>query len=298
MSTENTYDVVIIGGASAGLSAALQLGRLHVRTLVLDSGSPRNRFAGHMHGYLGRDHTSPLDLVADGRRELDRYGVDRRDARVTQVAGEADDFTVTTEAGDEFSARRVLLASGATDTISGPDELTNLWGRGVHHCPFCDGWEYTGRRVGVRLDAPEAVHQAKMLHRITPNLVVFAADPTQEVHESLDAAGIELVDDTIIGVSTDPGGVLAGVTLASGGTRELDALFIRPDSRPNDASVVGLGAARAELFGAEWITIDAFGQTSVPGLYAAGNVVNPMLSVPIATAAGAQAGYAIVASFL
>lgn len=298
MSTENTYDVVIIGGASAGLSAALQLGRLHVRTLVLDSGSPRNRFAGHMHGYLGRDHTSPLDLVADGRRELERYGVDRRDARATQVAGTADDFTVTTEAGDEFSARRVLLASGATDTISGPDELTNLWGRGVHHCPFCDGWEYTGRRVGVRLDAPEAVHQAKMLHRIAPNLVVFAADPTQEVHESLDAAGIEVVDDTIIGASTDPGGVLAGVTLAYGGTRELDALFIRPDSRPNDASVVGLGAARAELFGAEWITVDAFGQTSVPGLYAAGNVVNPMLSVPLATAAGAQAGYAIVASLL
>src|SRR5690606_9990090 len=127
------WDVIVIGGASAGLSAALQLGRIRYRTLVLDQGAPRNRFAGHMHGYLGRDHTSPLELAADGHRELARYGVEVRPVEAELVTGAADDFTVRTSDGHELRARRVLVATGATDALPAVPGLAEHWGSGVHH---------------------------------------------------------------------------------------------------------------------------------------------------------------------
>lgn len=294
------WDVVVIGGASAGLSAALQLGRIRYRTLVLDTGAPRNRFAPHAHGYLGRDHTSPLDLAADGQRELVRYGVEVRPVGAEVVTGVVDDFTVRTSDGNELRARRVLLASGATDALPDVPGLDEHWGSGVHHCPFCDGWEYADRRIAVLLDAPEAIHQVRLLRRLSDDVTVLTngADvlAEEQIHllETLDVR----VDPTPLQAVRRDGGGPLDLEFADGASRQVDALFVRPTSTPRDAMVAGYDLARQEIFGVPCIVADEMGRTSEPGLYGVGNVVNPMLSVAASVGAGATAGYALAGDLL
>ncbi|WP_110241552.1 NAD(P)/FAD-dependent oxidoreductase [Nocardioides gilvus] len=300
------WDVIVVGGASAGLSAALQLGRIRYRTLVLDHGAPRNRVAGHMHGYLGRDHTSPLDLTADGRRELARYGVEVRSVEAELVTGAIDDFTVRTSDGRELRARRVLLASGAADALPEVPGLAQYWGSGVHHCPFCDGWEYADQRIAVLLDVPEAIHQVKLLRRLSDDVTVLTnglevLDPEQVA--LMEALGVEIDPTPLTSVQRDgddDGGEVSPLDLefADGRTRRVDALFVRPTPTPRDSAVTAYDLERQDVFGIACIAADEMGRTSVPGLHAAGNVVNPMLSVAAAVGAGATAGYALAGELL
>lgn len=294
------WDVIVIGGASAGLSAALQLGRIRYRTLVLDQGAPRNRFAGHMHGYLGRDHTSPLALAADGHRELGRYGVEVRSVEAELVTGSVDDFRVRTSDGRELRARRVLLATGATDALPAVPGLAEHWGSGVHHCPFCDGWEYADQSIAVLVDVPEAVHQVKLLRRLSADVTVL----TNGVNV-LDAAQMATLEDLAIridhtrltAVRRDDSPRL-DLDFSDGGARQVDALFVRPTATPRDSAVAGYSLDRTDVFGVACIAADEYGFTSEPGLHAAGNVVNPMLSVAASVGAGATAGYALAGALL
>jgi thioredoxin reductase len=293
--TETTWDVVIIGGASAGLSAALMLGRARRRVLVLDTGLPRNRVAPHMHGVLGRDGTSPLQLVADGRKELERYGVQVRQARVTDVIVNPDGYTVVTSNGDREPARRVLIATGMRDRLPPIDGLAEQWGTGAVVCPYCDGWEVRDRRIAVIANDPLAPSHAQMLRQWSSDVTYF---PRQEFllgdddRAQLVARGIRIDDREIARVDA-AGGALRALVLADGSEFEVDSIFIRPVSTPIDEMVSSLGLVRSEAFGGSWITVDAMGKTSAPGVWAAGNVTNPGASVPVAMAAGTMAGAAI-----
>jgi thioredoxin reductase len=271
--------------------------RLRFSTVVLDDDAPRNRFAAHMHGVLGRDHTSPRGLLADGRRELSRYDVDvRQDAAVT-AARDGELFTVTTAGGDSIRARSVLVATGASDTLPDVPGLVERWGRGVHHCPFCDGWEQRDSRIAVLAETAESVHQIKMLRRLSDRVVVLTNGSAAFEDGQLADIGATLDDRRLARViPTDEG--VAGAAFTDGDGIEFDAIFVAPRTAPRDEVLVALGAERVEAFGRTWAGIDAMGRTSVPGLWAAGNVVNPMLGVAASIAAGATAGYGMVAELL
>ena len=291
--TESPWDAIIIGGGSAGLSAALQLGRLRARVLVLDGGEPRNRFAGHMHGVLGRDHTSPLDLLADGRRELERYGVTVVAVRVVAVDRDDDGFRVTASDGIIHRAARLLVATGLRDRLPDVDGLADRWGRSAFGCPFCDGWEHRDRAVGVVALVPEQRHQILLLRRLTDRLTVltngtrpFGPDDLA----ALSARGITIDDRRIRRIVDE-----AAVELADGARLDLDVLFIGAAPEPFDEVLDQLGASRGDD---GWIAVDEHGRTSVPGVWAAGNVTNPTANVPASIAAGAVAGYAICADLL
>ncbi len=138
---ETHCDVVIIGGGVAGLSAGLTLVRACRRVLVVDNGAPRNRFAAHMHGVLGHDGKPPLQLIAEGHREIERYGGVILEGRVTQVTRDGETFSVSVDSGAILRARRVIVATGLRDELPDIEGLAEQWGKGVVVCPYCDGYE-------------------------------------------------------------------------------------------------------------------------------------------------------------
>lgn len=300
----SNWDVLIVGGGSAGLSAALMLGRSRRRVLVVDEGRPRNRFAGHMHGVLGRDHTSPLDLLAAGRAELERYdGVVIRPGVVAEATGsvEGGGFEIVLHDGERHRARRMLVAAGLRDELPGIPGLAEQWGRGAFVCPYCDGWEARDRRVAVIATSPANAHQAQLMRQLSPQVTFYrhGVDLPPDVRAGLLARGIGLDERAVAEVVADEQGRLRGIRLADGTDVAVDAIFVGPTPRPNDAILLALGAATAEQpMGGAWVAVDAMGRTSVPGLWAAGNVTDGRASVPFAMAAGNMAGAAVNADLV
>lgn len=289
------WDVIIIGGGAAGLSAALILARARRRVLVLDGGQPRNRFAPHMHGVLSRDGYSPLDLVNDGYREVRAADGVIRNTRVVETRAVDGRFDVVTESGAVESARRLIVATGARDVLPDIPGLSEQWGRGVVACPYCDGFEATGRAVGVLLGSAAGVHKAHMILPYSPNLTVFTAlagPLSADDRRLLEHRGVRLEDRAVSRVVVD-GDTLIGLALEDGTVVPLDVVFAEPALVPLDDPLRQLGADRVDSPMGQWAEVDAFGRTSVAGVWAVGNAANPGALVPIAMGAGATAALTV-----
>jgi thioredoxin reductase len=276
------------------------LGRSRRRVLVLDGGSPRNSVAAHMHGVLGRDGWSPLELLKTGRAEVERYGVVIHSAQVATATRAMGGFTVTLTTGERHVARRMLLATGLRDQLPDIPGLAGQWGSGVAHCPYCDGWEVRDRRLGVLATGPMSVHQAQIVRQLSPYVTYFTngTELSDEARRGLLARGFVVDDRPVLRIMTD-GPELRGVEFNDGESVSIDAIFVRPPSLPIDDLASSLGAGKSEAFdGGQWLTVDGTGRTSTPGLWAAGNVVNPGATVPVASAAGSMAGAAINADLV
>ena len=300
-----TWDAVVVGGGGAGLAAALMLGRARRRVLVLDAGSPRNRFTAHMHGVLGRDGTSPARLLADGRDEVASYGGVVRSAEVTDAHADDDGITVTTAEGETHRARRLVVATGLQDQLPQVDGLARWWGRGVAHCPYCDGYEVRDQRLVVLGTGPASVGQAQLIRQWSDRLTYVVHDapaPTDDERAALEARGIVVEEHRAVradGAAGPDGERLATLVLDDGRTVPVDAVFTAPEPRPGDDLLLRLGAERSDagagpggtLPGA--VPVDMLGRTSVPRVWAAGNVVAAYANVPVAIAAGTMAGAGI-----
>ncbi|MBL0887002.1 NAD(P)/FAD-dependent oxidoreductase [Myceligenerans indicum] len=288
-----TWDVIVVGGGAAGLSSALMLGRARRRVLVVDSGSPRNRFAAHMHGVLGNDGADPADLLARGRRDVARYGVEVRDGRVAGVDEADGGLHVALDDGTRLAARALVVATGMTDLLPDVPGLAERWGKTVLHCPYCHGWEVRDRRLGVLVASPVDVHRAQLVRQWSDDVVVFAAGALEpDVAARLRARGVEIVPsgvaevfgekDTITGVRTDDGRVV-----------EVDAIFAGGSPVPHDAFLAPLGLSRSETPMGSFLEVDRTGRTSNERLWAVGNVVDPAATVPMAAGAGTATGGAV-----
>lgn len=291
---ENTqWDAIVIGGGVAGLSAAQMLGRARRRTLVLDAGEPRNRFAAHMHGVLGHDGISPQDLLAHGRTEAASYGVTVRAASVARVDESADAVRVALDDGSTQDARALVIATGITDDLPPIPGLAENWGTSVLHCPYCHGWEVRDGRLGVLLVSPLQAHQAQLVRQWSEDVIVFAQIPLEAVViERLHARGIEIVDEPVVEVDGE------AVRLRSGRRVPVSALFAMGTPLPQDAFVAHLGLERADTPFGTFLAVDVTGRTSSARIWAAGNVVNPAATVPASMGAGAMAGAAANAALV
>lgn len=296
----DVWDVIIVGGGAAGLSGALMLGRARRQVLVVDFGEPRNRFTHAMHGVLGRDGTSPAALLADGRREVESYGGVIQRGSVTQVSAPSDGFTVHITDLDGRStsnatARRLLVTSGARDHLPDIPGLSKWWGRGVATCPYCDAYEVRDGRIGVLATGPGSPMQAQLLrqwsHSIT-YLTDSVGPPAGQELDDLTARGITISEGPLRQVRGD-GDRLIGVQLEDGTDIALDAIFTIPTLAPADDLLRTLGSGISTGPMGEFASVDATGRTSVEGVWAAGNVVNPAANIPISIGAGAMAGGAI-----
>lgn len=280
------HDIIIIGGGAAGLSAAELLGRARRDVLVIDSAAPRNRFAPHMHGVLGHDGLPPLELLEKGRAELDAYGVTVTTNSIESVTEVVRGLKVTCTDDTVEYARAVLVASGIDDVLPDVPGLADHWGDAVFQCPYCHGWEHRDQRIGVLASSPMLFQYAQLVRNWTEDLTVFVTDAgvAAQVDDAtqlrFDARGITLVTSPVAEiVSTD--GTLTGVRTDDGTVHPVDALGIHPEARPRDGFLAPLDLKRTETPGiGSFLTVDAFGQTSHPRVWAAGNVIDPRANVP------------------
>ncbi len=291
------HDVVIVGGGAAGLSAALVLSRARRKVLVVDAGAPRNAPAAHMHGYLSRDGMPPAELLAAGRDEVRSYGGEIVEGTVTDLVQDGPGFTALLAAGQRISTRRLLVTTGLRDELPDIPGLRDRWARDVLHCPYCHGHEVSGRRLGVIGGAPGAVRYAQIVRQWTRDLVYFTPPNVLTAVErtQLSARGIGVVEGAIDQLVIDSADELQGVQMDDGSVIPTDALFVPPRFVPNSSLLVGIGC---DVDPDGWVTVDNTGRTSVPGVWAAGNTVDPRAQVITAAGAGSTAAIAMNADLV
>lgn len=304
------YDVVVIGGGAAGLSGALALARSRRTVLVIDDGQPRNAPANHMHNYLTRDGTPPAELVAVGRAEVLSYGGEIMTGCVTTLERitdqkNRDGFRVVLDNGTSFVARRLLVATGLVDELPDLPGVAEGWGRDVLHCAYCHGWEVRDQAIGILGTGPMLMHQALLFRQLSADVVVFqhtAPRLTDEQREQLTARNIMIVEGEVAALEID-NDQLVGVRLRSGEFTARQAMVVTPRfaARAAILDMLGLATTAYEIAGhvvAAYVAADANGATSVPGVWVAGNVADPMAQVIGAAAAGLKAGAAINADLV
>ncbi|MBX7431600.1 NAD(P)/FAD-dependent oxidoreductase [Mycobacterium sp. Y57] len=298
---DKRWECVIVGGGAAGLSAALVLGRARRRTLLVDAGSPSNLAAHGVGGLLGFDGVPPGELYARGRRELAGYpSVEVRAGQVAGASSADGGFTVRLEDGAAEDTERILLATGMRYDAPQLPGLDELWGRSVFHCPFCHGWEVRDQPLAVFAQGERAVHMALLLRGWSDDVVVLTGGPpdlTVADRERLAVAGIP-VDERVIAGLASAGGELDAVVFADGSRYRRSGLLVATTLRQRSTLAADLGVrlVAAGPVSPEAVEINAMYRTSVPGVFAAGDVCTAMPQVASAIAAGSAAAASVMTS--
>lgn len=287
-------DVAVIGGSFAGISAALMLARGRRSVTLFDSGVTRNRFSAQSHGLFGHDGTAPDALRLAARAQVLAYPtVALHEARVTEAVADGDSFHLTDDAGHSHAARRLLLATGQTDILPPLPGLAECWGITAVHCPYCHGYELADRPTAVLMLHPAALHQVQMLAHWTADRALFLNGRALEddMRRHLTAEGVAIHDGPVAALLHD-GGHVRAVVLEGGQQVACGAVYLAACTVPASDLGASLGCAVTEGPLGRYLVADEWGVTSVPGLFAAGDLARPMPSAPQAVADGAKAGVA------
>lgn len=283
------YDVIIVGGSYSGVSAGLQLARARRRVLVIDAGQRRNRFATHSHGFLGQDGRDPSMIASEARDQLLAYPTVKWVSQtVIQASTSSSGFMVNVESGEQFTARRLVLATGVVDKLPDVPGVLERWGQRVFHCPYCHGYELDGGHIGVLAASPLAIHHALMLPDWGPTTLLLNGvfEPDADQLTSLAARGVTVIDEPVLSVS----GEQADVTLASGQVIKFAGLFTQPKTYMSSPLAVQLGCEFEAGPTGEFIKVDAMRETSVKGVFACGDAAIAAGNVAIAVGEGARTG--------
>lgn len=295
------FDTVIVGGGPAGLSAALALGRSRRDVLVLDSGDYRNAPTHHSHNFLTQDGTPPAEMRRIAHRQLDRYpGLRIAPDRAVSAAGTAGDFMVRLTSGETVATRTIILATGVRDELPPVRGIEAIWGTTAVHCPYCDGWENRDRPMaflgqGDRAETM-ATHMGPLLRNLTADLIMLTDGPsrlTPDARNRLAGLGVAL-DERPIDHLASHNGQLNAVVFGDGDHLGREVLFISPTMRPNAGLAGELGCelvADGPVVGQ--VRVDGLGQTTVPGVWAAGDLSAMAPAVSMAVASGTMAGAAV-----
>lgn len=287
-----TYDAIVIGGSFAGLSAAIQIARARRRVLLIDSGLPRNRFADASHGFLGQDGRRPRDIIGDARRQLSLYPTVEFINSVAVSAGKADDhFAVALADGTEKRAMRLILATGVKDDLPVIPGLPERWGVSVLHCPYCHGYEVGGQALGVLANTPLSAHQALLISDWGPATYFTqnTFEPDAEHLSSLAARNVPIERTPVVELLGNAPR-LEAVRLSDGRVVPVDAIFTAPKTSMASPLAEQLGCAFDDGPLGAFIRVDDWMQTTVKGVYAAGDAASPMANATMAAAAGVKAG--------
>jgi thioredoxin reductase len=286
------FEAVILGGGPAGLSAGLVLGRCLRQTLVCDDGRYRNQCSRALHCFMGHDGADPAELLASSRRQLARYEtviLANWTASFVERAGGS--FVVHLEGGGKAITTALLVATGVADELPPLDGITSLFGRSVHVCPYCDGWEHRQTSVAAYGRGEKGAIFANMLRQWTGDLVLCTHGEALErgIQDKLRARGIRINSKPIRRLDGEDGR-LASIVFEDGEVLERKALFFTTGQHPRSPLLERLGCRYDEKGG---FACDPDGRTNVEGVYVAGDVSRDVQLAVIAAAEGARAGLAI-----
>ena len=285
------HDVIIVGGSYAGLSAALMLARARRDVLIIDGGNRRNRFAGHSHGFLTQDGVPAADIAALGRAQVQTYPtVTWLDAETSDATAIDSGFAITA-GGQRHEARRVLLAIGLSDDLPAIPGLAERWGTSVFHCPYCDGYELNQGSIGVLAVSAMSMHHALMLPDWgkTTFFLNGSFEPDADQLAQLDARGVIVERTPVVRLEGDR----AGMVLADGRRIDVEGLFTATRIRPSSPIAGQLGCVMEEGPTGPYVSTDAMKMTSVPGVFACGDIAKPFGSVAQAVGDGNFTGASV-----
>ena len=297
------YDVVVVGAGTAGLSAALVLGRSGRKVLVLDGGEPRNAPADASHGFFTRDGVHPGEMLRIGREQLAPYpDVEYRSGRATDASGADGAFELVLEDGEVVSARKLVLATGVVDELPEKPGFRELWGKGVYHCPYCHGWEVRDKPLAVLASPGAAFERVALIRNWSRDLALLTDGEgglSEDDRRKLDALSVPVYEERISRLEGDParpGGGLERVVFEGGAALEREGIFYVPPQRQRSGLAGSLGCEfDAPAPTVEFVKTDPMTrETTVSGVYAVGDAVRtPGQSVVLASAAGSAAAYVL-----
>ncbi|MCD2096432.1 NAD(P)/FAD-dependent oxidoreductase [Rhodococcus rhodochrous] len=298
--SKDDYDVVVIGGGSAGLSAATALARSRRSVLVVDAGEPRNAPAAAAHNVIGHEGIAPTELLALGRKEATGYGAEILSARAESARRSDTGFEIGLSGGTTVQARRLILATGLVDELPDLPGVRELWGKSVLHCPYCHGWEVRDRRIGVISSGPMSVHQTLLFRQLSDDVTFFthsAPALEAEARDQLEARDVRIVDGTVAELRAD-GEEVRAVVLEDGTEVEVDAVVVAPRFVARADLYEQLGGTVTDHPVGTLIETDPTGKTALPGVWAAGNSADLSAVVVVAAGAGVMTGAAVNADLI
>lgn len=288
-SLSNHFDVIIIGGSYAGLSAAMALGRSLRKVLILDSGSPCNAQTPHSHNFITQDGTKPAEISRIALEQVLKYDTVKfikQQARETKKTDSG--FDIRTES-EIFSARKIILATGIEDIFPDINGLKECWGISVIHCPYCHGYEFRHQKTGIMANGDKAFHIAGLVKNLTDDLMVITNGKAEFPEEQLDklrknniAINEEKVSEII-----HKNGNLTEIIMSGGTSYSMQVLYASLAFKQHSDISKQLDCALTET---GHIKVDNFQKTSIEGVFACGDNSSPMRSVANAVYTGNIAG--------
>lgn len=287
------YDVLIVGGSYAGLSAAMALGRSLRKVLIIDSGLPCNRQTPHSHNFITQDGNSPAQIAALAKQQVLNYATIAFENGLV-IKGKAVDkhFEIELSNGKVFTGKKLLFTTGVKDVMPAIPGFAECWGISVLHCPYCHGYEVREAPTGILANADTAFELARLIHHWTKDLILFTNGPSSlaaEQTEKIKSKGIRIVETALESIQ-HTNGYAEAVQLTDGKTINIKAIYARPAMLQHCSLPKELGC---EMTKQNLLVVDLFQRTSVAGVYAAGDNTNPMRSVSMAVASGGFAGASI-----
>lgn len=278
------FDVIIIGGSYAGLSAGMALGRSLRNILIIDNGKPCNRQTPHSHNFITHDGKTPKEIAALAREQVEKYStVKFHEGTVIKISRNGD-FSIETREGKNFHAKKLILASGVKDMMPDIPGFAECWGISVLHCPYCHGYEVRNKATGILADGDMAYDFTKLVYNLTKDLSLFTNGKSVlsgEQKEKLAENKISLIEDQVESIAHE-NGYIRKIIFKTGKEISLNALYAKiPFTQNVDVSELG-----CELTEQGFIKVDFLQKTNIPGLFACGDNVTMMRSVANAIAQG------------
>lgn len=290
MKDNKHFDVIIIGGSYAGLSAAMALGRSLRNVLVIDSGKPCNSQTPHSHNFLTQDGKTPKEIASVAKQQVEEYKtVKFYDGFATNGSKNESGFEISTQAGDSFTSKKVIFATGVKDLMPDLEGFAACWGISVIHCPYCHGYEYSHQQTGILANGEMAYELGKLISNWTKDLTIFTngeSTLTEEQVAKLTEHGIKIIEQQIVRLK-HTNGHLENIVFRDGTKISVNAMYARPAFEQHCKLPVELGCELTEM---NHIKVDLFQKTNIQGLFACGDATSMMRSVANSVATGAMAG--------